>query len=135
MLGMACNYSPKQHSLIHPEQLTWCKRETCDPLLKEQLFCYLQREIGVFVIARWTDKVYGSFVDILNLGRSLASFTREKAQEFKRRVNSPISAAHTRRFLEQADRDYYSRQANVNMELHENQERTGPRRTHVGFGG
>ena len=80
MLGVPCRYDEAQHQLLTPPLLDWCRLQTSDPDIRDNLFVYLQRLYGTFVIARWVDKPLGLFVDVLNLGYSLSIFNREAAE-------------------------------------------------------
>ena len=104
MFSLSCQYDPAQHYLMEPELLSWCKRQTSDRRLQEQLFVYRQLEVGTFVIAMWVNGQKGQFIDLVNLGFSLRNFTREMAGELRRKLLAPASPREVIRAL----RDSYS---------------------------
>ena len=95
MIGVPCTYSPDQHYIFEPELLAWCRRQTPDESLKKELFVYKQLQVGTFVIARWVSREMGLFVDLLNLGHALSTFTVEMAQELRRRILAPVTSNDT----------------------------------------
>ena len=119
MLGSACQYNPKQHVILKPSFLKWCKDQTSDERVKAELFVYRQMQVGTFVIARWVDKSKGMFVDLVNLGGSLGNFTREVAHEFRRRLLAPVTADFTCRQMKDFDSGWRGDQDEKNAYNHE----------------
>jgi hypothetical protein len=100
MLGTSCPYRSDQHRIIHPELERWVKRQVSDPKLRDSLFVYHHLQVGTFVIAQWTvpDRW---FVDVLNLGSSLANFDRGRAEMFKITFLQPVGKRQLGRALGQ----------------------------------
>ncbi len=119
MLGMACFYTPQQHQLLEPPLLDWCRNQTSDEVLKKRLFVYRQLQVGTFVIAQWLDRAKGLFVDTLNLGNSLSNFSREKAQELRRRLLAPVSSSDTKDMMSTVNSNFTHTQQETNEKLSE----------------
>lgn len=121
-----CLYDEKQHEIISGgELIAWCRREA-PAKERDRLFLYHHRVHDTFVIARWaSDRAMGIFTDFLHIGHSLADFTKEKAQEFCRRLYAPLQASEMARTINQTSRNYDSIRQN---EAAENQERVEKRR-------
>ncbi len=119
MLGLACEYDGSQHRLITPELLHWCKRQASDGELRDSLFVYHHLQVGTFVIARWINHPWGLFVDVLNLGHSLANFDKTAAREFRNRVLCPVSAEATARGMRDASSDFRHSRDDSNAEAEE----------------
>ena len=105
MLGAVCHFRRDQHLILEPTFLDWCKEQAPDDI-KDELFVYRQLQVGTFVIGRWISKGAGTFVDLINLGSSLANFTREVAQGFRRRLYAPVTIEQTRRHLQDFDSNF-----------------------------
>ena len=103
MIGQACQYRPEQHEMLHGDVENWIKRGIPDLKIRESLFVYRHRLHGTFVIGLWVGP--GRFVDVLNMGHSLANFNREKAQQFIRQINDSVSGQQIAKILNQAERD------------------------------
>uniref|UniRef100_A0A6M3LGH6 Uncharacterized protein n=1 Tax=viral metagenome TaxID=1070528 RepID=A0A6M3LGH6_9ZZZZ len=115
MLGMVSFYNPDEHSIIPGALSEFCKRLVeNDPKRKGKLFVVRYNKLGVFVIAEWLAKPKDVFVDIMNLGKSLSSFTRDKASELRHRLFAPITAAETDRLTAGADSDYHHEMQDFN---------------------
>ena len=124
------HYDPQQHEVIRPEILDWCKRQASKEDLRSELFMYRHRKYKTFVIARWLGHPHGLFTDLLNLGESLANFTRAKAQEFLRRTLCPLTATETSRAISNCDSDFDMQQQ---VELQNEQERLIKRHERWGY--
>jgi hypothetical protein len=108
MLGMVSNYTPDEHTIIEGELSLWLKRLIeNDPVRKHKLFVVRYNKIGTFVIAEWLGRPKDVFVDVLNMGKSLANFNRKKADELKKRLFKPVTAEQTRRWCSGVDSDYH----------------------------
>ena len=94
-----------------------------DPKRKDKLFVVRYNLHGTFVIAEWLAKPRDVFVDVMNLGHSLANFTREKAQELRHRLFAPVTAEETSRFIHQSESDYHHMRQDDNSEEWEREER------------
>ena len=105
MLGAVCHFRRDQHMMLEPTFLAWCKDNAPDDV-KEELFVYRQLQVGTFVIGRWISKGAGTFVDLINLGTSLANFTQEVAQDFRRQLYIPVTIEQTRKHLQDFDSDF-----------------------------
>lgn len=98
MIGGAVPYDSKQHYLLPRSHniVQWCIRETNNEHFKDNLFLYHHKGTGNFVIGCWLEE-RALLVDLLNLGPSLAGFTRSKAQEFLTRSLRPRTARQKQR--------------------------------------
>ena len=121
MLGLVSNYTTDEHTIIGGELSHWLKRlMEGDPIRKGRLFVLRYNQLGVFCICEWLGKPNDVFVDVVNLGKSLQSFTYERAQELRKRVFNPFSAEDMCQMTSQADSDYHH---NLNDEDAEETER------------
>ena len=105
-----CLYRPEQHEILPGgEILAWCKR-LAPAKDRDRLFLYHHRIHDTFVIARWASpsKDFGIFTDFLHIGHSLAEFTKEKADEFRKRLFKPLQAHDMAKTINQCNRDYSS---------------------------
>ena len=119
MLGAVCQYDRKQHLLLEPSLLEWCKAQSSNKNVSNELFVYRQMQVGTFVIGRWVNKSKGLFVDLVNLGYSLGNFTRGVAQEFRRRLLAPITAEQTKKQMTDFSSGYRSAEGKKNAYNHE----------------
>ena len=118
-----CLFDPKQHEIIQSDILDYCKR-VAPAKEKERLFLYHHKKEGTFVVARWaSDQAFGIFTDFLHIGKSLSAFTKQKADEFRKRYYAPISAPQMADAINQAQRDYKSEQQDNAAEAQEKVER------------
>jgi len=121
MLGLVSNYTTDEHTIIGGELSRWLEKlMEDDPTRKGRLFLLRYNKLGVFCICEWLGKPKDVFVDVMNLGESLQSFTYEKAQELRKRLFDPLTAEETCRTIAQADSDYHH---NLNDEDAEETER------------
>lgn len=108
MLGMYTHFNRNDHTVIDCEVSRFVSRLVDgDPQRKRNLFVVRYNKLGVFVIAEWLwGKEKGCFVDVMNLGKSLANFTRAKANELRRRLLAPDTASSTASFLRRSNSDH-----------------------------
>ena len=124
MLGMVSLYMPEEHTIIHGEMSSFLDRLVeNDPQRRGNLFVIRYNKLGVFCLCEWVGGGRDTFADVLNLGKSLGNFSREKAQELYKRLFSPISAEETSRAIIGADSDFYHNLQDEDMEETERQER------------
>jgi len=124
MLGMISVYNTQEHTIIDGELSSWLKRlMDNDSQRKNNLFLIRYNALGVFVIAEWIGGGHDTFVDVLNLGKSLGNFNFSKAQELKRRLFNPVSAEETSKAIINTDSDFYHNLQDEDMEETERQER------------
>ena len=124
MLGMTSFYTPKEHTILDGELSRYVSRLTeGDPLRRNRLFVIRYNKLGVFVIAEWLAKPKDIFIDVLNLGSSLQSFTRKKANELKIRLFAPLTAEGTNQQVAQAESDFHHGLQDENEEETERLER------------
>jgi len=125
MLGLVSFYTPEKHTIITgsgiPEFLVRLVEGV--PRRKGRLFLLRYNELGVFCICEWTGKYRDTFIDILNLGKSLGNFGRKAAQELRRRLFAPVTAEETSRAIVRNDSDFYHRLQDEDAEETERQER------------
>lgn len=115
-----CLFDEKQHQIIlGGEIIGWCKRNA-PAKERKRFFLYRHRIHRTFVIARWAlDRASGIFTDFLHIGHSLDEFTRQKADEFRRRLYAPTQAPEIARAIDQASKNFDKTQQN---EIEERQE-------------
>lgn len=124
MLGLVSNYSTDEHTIIGGELSIWLKNlMEGDPQRKGRLFLLRYNKLEVFCICEWLGKPKDVFVDVVNLGKTLQSFTLEKANELRRRLFSPITAEETSQAIIQIDSDYHHNLNDEDSEETERQER------------
>ena len=118
MMGMVSNYDPMEHAIITGELDAFVKRLVRDDPTR-RLFVVRYLELGVFVIAEWLGKPKDVFVDVMNLGKSLSSFDRHKAEELRSRLFEQLSEEETSRQITDAESDYHHMRQDENSEEHE----------------
>lgn len=125
MLGLVSLYLPEKHTIIGgsgiPEFLT--KLVEGDPRRKDCLFLLRYDELGVFCICEWVGGGHDTFVDVLNLGKSLGNFGKKGAQELRRRLFDPLTPEETSREITRNDSDFYHNLQDEDSEETERQER------------
>lgn len=123
MLGLVSNYTTEDHTIVRGELSLWleCLMEG-DPKRRGRIFLVRYNKLGVFVIAEWLGRPKDIFVDVMNLGKSLGSFGRVKAQELRKRLFDPLGPEETSRAVTQADSDYYHNLQDEDAEETERQE-------------
>jgi hypothetical protein len=82
MLG-PCTLDRSQHQILETEIGSWLKRNVENAEDARRLFVYRHMQTGNFIVAWWISKERGRFSELMNLGASLSSFTREMAHSFK----------------------------------------------------
>ncbi len=124
MLGLASDYSSDEHTIIGGELSIWLKNlMKGDPKRKDRLFLLRYNKLEVFCICEWLGKPKDVFVDVMNLGKSIQSFTYEKAQELRKRLFDPLTAEDTCEMVAQTDSDYHHNLNDEDLEETERQER------------
>ena len=107
-LGMVSWYDSDKHTIIPGELSDFCSRLVeGDPKRNGKLFVIRYNELGVFVICEWLAKPKDIFVDVMNLGKSLGNFTRQKAAELRHRLFAPITYEETARGSAEADSRFH----------------------------
>lgn len=124
MLGLVSDYSSDEHTIIGGELAIWLKNLVKgDPQRKGRLFLLRYNQLEVFCICEWLGKPKDVFVDVMNLGKSIQSFTYEKAQDLKKRLFDPLSAEETCQAVSQAESDYHHNLQDEDSEESERRER------------
>lgn len=124
MLGLVSNYTTDEHTILGGELSRWLKKlMEGDPVRKGRLFLLQYNQLEVFCICEWLGKPNDVFVDVLNLGKSLQSFTYEKAQELRKRLFDPLTAEETCKLGIQTDSDYHHNLQDEDAEETERHER------------
>lgn len=125
MLGLLSVYNTTEHRIIRgsgiPEWLGRLvegipQREGC-------LFLLRYNKLEVFCVCEWVGGGHDTFVDVMNLGKSLGNFGKKEAHELRRRLFSPVTAEETSRAITGADSDYYHNLQDEDMEETERNER------------
>ena len=125
MLSMVSVYNSNEHMIIEGSGLSeWLKRLVKgDPRREGCLFLLRYNKLGVFCICEWVGGGRDTFVDVMNLGKSLGNFGQKAAQELLRRLFNPITAEETSRELVRNDSDFYHGLQDEDAEETERQER------------
>lgn len=124
MLGLVSDYSSDEHTIIGGELSHWLKRlMEGDPTRKDRLFLLRYNQLEVFCICEWLGKPKDVFVDVVNLGKTIQSFTFEKAQELRKRLFDPLTAEETSQAVMQTDSDYHHNLQDEDSEETERRER------------
>lgn len=125
MLGMVSVFNPAEHTFIRgsgiPEFLV--RLVEAYPLRKGRLFLLRYNKLGVFCICEWTDDHKDTFVDVMNLGKSLANLGQKESLELRRRLFAPTTAEETGKEIIRNDSDFYHRLQDEDSEETERQER------------
>lgn len=125
MLGLVSVYTSAEHTIINgsgiPEFLT--RLIEGDPQRKGRLFLLRYNKLGVYCICEWTDGHKDTFVDVLNLGKSLGNFEKKEAQELRRRLFAPVTVEESAREIIRNDSDFYHNLQDEDSEETERRER------------
>ena len=132
-MNMACPFQSGQHQLISPPMLEWARANCPDKEAAKKLFMYRHLQHGTFVIALWVKE--GWFVDILNLGTSLANFTREKAQAFLRQFGPGHTTEALKEHFREVDSRFRHHETDKSTAYHDRFQRVRSTATRVGYGG
>jgi len=125
MLGMVSLYTSEEHTIIEGSGIPeWLERLVeGDPRQGGRLFLLRYNKLGVFCICEWTGKHRDTFVDILNLGKSLGNFGRKEAWELHKRLFAPVTAEETSKAIIRNDSNFYHRLQDEDSEETERRER------------
>jgi len=125
MLGMISVFTSAEHTIIKgsgiPEFLG--RLVEGDSQRKGCLFLIRYNKLGVFCICEWIGGGQDTFVDILNLGKSLGNFGHAEAQELRRRLFAPVTAEESAQEIIRNDSDFYHNLQDEDSEETERQER------------
>jgi len=121
MLGMVSNYSPNEHAIMGGEINSYVKRINKE--YGKKLFVVRYLRYGTFVIAEWLAKPRDVFVDVMNLGKSLSNFNREKANELRHRLFAPVTCGETSEGIAEEESRYLHERQDENAEEQERLER------------
>lgn len=124
MLGLVSVYTSAEHTIIRGEMSEWLDRLVeSNPRREGCLFLLRYNKLGVFCICEWVGGGRDTFVDVINLGKSLGNFEYKKAQELRRRLFAPVTAEETSREIIRNDSDFYHNLQDEDSEETERQER------------
>ena len=124
MLGLVSCYNSDEHTLIRGELSEWLERLVeGDPRRGGCLFLLRYNKLEVYCICEWVGGGNDTFVDVLNLGKSLGNFGQKAAQELRRRLFNPVTAEESSREIIRNDSDFYHNLQDEDMEETERQER------------
>ena len=124
MLGLLSCYNSEEHTILGGELSEWLKRLVeGDPKRKGCLFVVHYNKLEVYCICEWVGGGNDTFVDVLNLGKSLGDFGQKEAQELRRRLFNPVTVEESSREIIRNDSDYYHNLQDEDMEETERQER------------
>ena len=117
MLGMVNHLNSNKHSFIGGEIGHYVNR-----LAKESgrdLTVIRYNKLGVFCIIEILSSNRGDFIDILNLGKSLANFNQDKNRELHRRLFKPLTCDETSVGITEAESRYHHDRQDENAEEQE----------------
>ncbi len=125
MLGLVSCYNPDEHTIIRGSGIPeWLDRLVEDiPQREGCLFLLRYNKLEVFCICEWVGGGRDTFVDVLNLGRSLGNFGQKEAQELRRRLFAPVTAEESAREIIRNDSNFYHNLQDEDAEETERQER------------
>ena len=124
MLGLVSCYSSTEHTIIGGEISEFLERLVAgDPKRKGCLFVIRYDKLGVFCVCEWVGGGRDTFVDVINLGKSLANFGREEANKLRNLLFNPLTAEETSAAIIRGDSDYYHNLQDEDAEETERQER------------
>ena len=124
MLGLVSCYTPDEHTIVQGEIGLFCNRLVeHDPQRRGNLFILRYNKLEVYCICEWVGGGRDTFVDVLNLGKSLGSFEHREACELRRRLFNPVTAEESSREIIRNDSNYYHGLQDEDMEETERQER------------
>lgn len=124
MLGLVSLYNTEEHTIIQGELSKWLERLVeGNSRRKGCLFLLRYDKLEVYCICEWTDSHKDTFVDVLNLGKSLGNFDQKQSQELRRRLFAPVTAEESAQEIIRNDSDYYHNLQDEDMEETERQER------------
>lgn len=121
MLGTVSNYCSEKHCLIGGE--IGCFIAKLAKESKRDLFVVKYIKPQTFVICEWLSPNRDIFIDIMNLGKSLANFDRKKAVELRHRLFAPITCNETSRGIAEEESNYYHGRQDENAEEQERLEK------------
>jgi len=121
MIGMTSVFDADKHSRIGGEIGAFIDRLSSQTHRHFGVIRY--NELGVFCIIEYLSPNRDVFVDTMNLGDSLANFTRAKANELQQRVFAPLTCRETSEALEKADSDFHHLRQSWNDEEQERLEK------------
>jgi hypothetical protein len=125
MLGTVSLYNSDEHTIVAGSGLSeWLNRLVeGDPKRRGCLFLLRYNKLGVFCICEWVGGGNDTYVDVLNLGKSLGNFGHKEAQELRRRLFAPLTPEETCREITRNDSDFYHGLQDEDAEETERQER------------
>jgi hypothetical protein len=121
MLGMTSTFSSDEHTRIGGEIGAFIDRLSKRAGRDFGVIRY--ESLGVFCIIEYLSPNRDVFIDILNLGNSLANFNRAKADQLEQRLFAPLTCDGTSEALAAADSDYHHMRQDWNAEEHERLEK------------
>ena len=125
MLGLVSCYNSEEHTIIRGGALSeWLERLVeGNPQREGCLFLLRYNKLEVFCICEWVGGGNDTFVDVMNLGKSLGNFGHKESQELQRKLFAPVTAEDTSQAINSTDSDFYHRLQDEDLEETERQER------------
>lgn len=121
MLGMVSNYNRNEHTIIGGELGPYIS--CLGKQAKRDLTVIRYEKLGVFCIIEFLSPRRDVFIDIMNLGKSLANFGRLGAAELRRRLFGQMTCEEESRALFEADSDFHHKMDDDNKEESERLEK------------
>lgn len=123
MLGLVSVYNTDEHTIVRGGISEWLNRLVEGiPQREGCLFLLHYNKLEVFCICEWVGGGHDTFVDVLNLGKSLGNFDQKQAQDLRRRLFASVTAEETSKAITGADSDYYHKLHDEDMEETERNE-------------
>ena len=125
MLGLVSCYTSEEHTIVRGGALSeWLNRLVeGSPQRKDCLFLLRYNKLEVFCVCEWVGGGRDTFVDVMNLGKSLGNFGHKESQELQRRLFAPVTAEDTSQAINSTDSDLYHRLQDEDSEETERLER------------
>lgn len=120
MLGLTSVYDPDEHVRIGGEIGAYIGRIA--EKAHRRLGVIRYGKLGTFCVIEYLTPHRDVFVDVLNLGTSLANFNRAKSDELNRRLFAPLTAEGTMEAMAQFDSDFHHSKQDENAAEHEREE-------------
>jgi hypothetical protein len=131
-MNFACPYQHAQHQILDNELAGWVRRNCPDRQAAPNLFVYRHVLHGTFVIAMWVRP--GWFVDVLNLGGSLRSFTRQRARTFLAMFDTDHTVDGFKAIGKESTYAYHRHQTDESSAYHDRFQRAHSSKVQVGYG-
>jgi hypothetical protein len=121
MFGCVTHFQHSKHTRIPGELDGFVRR--LGRRARRTLGVVRYEKLGVYCIVDYLESDGGVFVDVMNLGHSLANFGRKARIEFEQRLFRPLRSDETCRVVAEAESDYFHGRQDDNEEEKERLEK------------